>query len=1030
MTEALSFAEVDAISNQIAHYLITQYKVGSNDLIGVQLQRSDWLLLTILGILKSGAAYVPIEPTYPQERIDYIINDINCKVCLDEQALQKFKSNQHLFPTNSCRVKIELEQFSYAIYTSGSTGKPKGVLNYHKGLSNRLLWMKEELALHSGDIFLQKTPFTFDVSVWELLLPMVTGATLVIAKPEGHKDPAYLQDLIAKQAISIVHFVPSMLNMFLIELDPKSCKSLRHVVCSGEALSVNTVQQFKNELDWCSIHNYYGPTEASIDVTSIDLTNRDVLKQGVPIGKPVPNTSIYIVNEKMDPQPIGVPGELLIGGIQVAKGYLNRTELSQEKFIKNPFAEGMVYRTGDLAKWLPDGNIHYIGRLDHQVKIRGNRIELGEIEVGLNSFSLIDQSVVITRKDSDGQPQLVAYMVTKQELHQDLIRTFLKTKLPEYMIPSIFVTLEEIPLTKNGKVDRKSLPEPQRSNLSANTFLLAGNDLERQITSIWEEVLGIDRIGAVDNFFELGGHSLMIIRAVALMKKRLEANISLKDFYTHPTIKSFARLIQGRGKTGVSILNKAPKLEAYPLTPMQEVYWLACQNEHLSAAYNITSIWRISGNMDVEKFQLAFKKLLDRHEILRSVINYNTEGELKFFIKPVDQFINALTISYHENASMSNEEAIQLFNDERRVVFNFERGPLINLKLIRNAQSEWYLLFNTHHIIVDAISIQVIFKELLLLYNNLVGEPKNLKTNKYSFFDYSYQYFQNAEKSYLDQNEKFWSQYLKNRQPKVNFPNANTGRQGGTEAGSCILDIEDLPLLQAVSQFNKEQGSTLFITLLTFVKFLIVQETNQTDISFGNPVSTRTEEDLFDMVGLFLNTIILRSKFEKDPTFMEAFKTVKTSTMAALGHSEYPYLKIVRTEKEINEHEGGIFNIGFNLNPAREDFEETYHELGMEVHPLRKTEYSIKADMWFDINEFNNRLSIRIAYNKEVFERGYINSLLLKLERIINYCLENSNLRMSELSHKLQKDQEKLKMEKMQKLQSNNLAKLKLRNEV
>ena len=537
--ETFTYRELGDRSGQLANYLREQYNVQPGDLVGVNLERSERMILSILGVLKSGGGYVPLDTQYPRERVVYIKADSGCKVCIDEEFLEVFNKEKDNYKTVVENVKVLGNNTAYAIYTSGSTGNPKGVLNEHAGLYNRLLWMRDDLGIDASDVILQKTPYTFDVSVWELLMPSITGCRLVFAEPEGHKDPAYLQDVIESDGITIMHFVPSMLGIFLEELDAGKCKSLRHVVCSGEALPAVMVEEFKQKLPWVRIHNLYGPTEAGIDVTSIDLTEVDTKEHGVTIGKPVANTKIYIVDKYMSLQPVGVPGELLIEGIQVARGYLNRPELTAEKFIESPFTKGdRIYRTGDLAKWLPDGSIAYIGRIDNQVKIRGNRIELGEIETRINESGLVEQAAVLVQEDASSRKYLAAYIIPGEGYVQEALFSYLRERLPEYMIPGVVMEMETFPLTSSGKLNRKALPEPGEAGITGpGSYEAPRDEMEMELATIWAEVLRLEKVGINDNFFRIGGDSIVAIRLVSRINKKFNVTITIAQLYRSNNIK-------------------------------------------------------------------------------------------------------------------------------------------------------------------------------------------------------------------------------------------------------------------------------------------------------------------------------------------------------------------------------------------------------------------------------------------------------------------------------------------------------------
>jgi amino acid adenylation domain-containing protein len=562
----LTYCELNSRANQLAHYL-KSLGVGPEIMVGLYMERSLDMVVGIYGIIKAGGAYVPLDPEYPPDRVSFMIEDTNVPVLLTQEHLvaslpeQKAKVicldlEWDLIAAGSIQnpaVKATPENLAYVIYTSGSTGRPKGVMNEHRGIVNRLLWMQDKYRLFPEDRLLQKTPFSFDVSVWEFFWPLQAGASLVMAQPGGHKDSAYLVELIIDRGITTLHFVPSMLQVFLEEHGVEQCKGIKRVICSGEALSFELQSRFFKRLD-AELHNLYGPTEAAVDVTYW-ACRADSERNFVPIGIPVANTQMYILDHGLHPVPIGCTGELHIGGVQVARGYLNRVGLTAEKFMPDPFNDdpnACLYKTGDLARYLPDGNIEYLGRIDNQVKIRGFRIELGEVESVLGRHPAVEEAVVIAREDVPDDKRLVAYVVASHEPTPTFseLRSFLKEKLPDYMIPTALVFLDLLPLTPNGKVDRRALPAPDRNRSQPAEALVAPRDgLELQLTKIWETVLGVKNIGMKDNFFDLGGHSLLAVRLFALIQKRFSKDLPLTILFQAPTIGQLARIIRQAGWT-------------------------------------------------------------------------------------------------------------------------------------------------------------------------------------------------------------------------------------------------------------------------------------------------------------------------------------------------------------------------------------------------------------------------------------------------------------------------------------------------
>jgi amino acid adenylation domain-containing protein len=553
----LTYRDLNRRANQLARVLQAR-GVGPETLVGVLAERSLELVIALLAVLKSGGAYVPVDPSYPAERIANVLEDARAPLILAQPHLVS------LLPARAAEVLLldadgpagdagddqDLDEkgspdaLAYVIFTSGSTGRPKGAMNAHRGICNRLLWMQEEYGLATADRVLQKTPYSFDVSVWEFFWPLLAGAILEVARPEGHKDPAYLVRLVQERGITTLHFVPSMLAIFLEEAGVEGCRSLRRVICSGEALPYELQERFFQRLPGVELHNLYGPTEAAVDVTHWTCRRGDGRKV-VPIGHPVANTQMYVLDRRLLPVPAGVPGELFIGGVQVGRGYVARPDLTAERFVPDPFSEtpgSRLYKTGDLARHLSDGAIEYLGRLDHQVKIRGFRIELGEIEAALAQHPAVGAAVVIVREDRPGDRRLVAYLTPRGEERPRAteLKEQLRKVLPEYMVPAECVVLEAMPLTPSGKVDRKALPAPELDGAGAShDYVPPATAMESTISEIWATVLGKARVSVVDRFFDLGGHSLLLLQVLS-RARAAGLEIAPVDMFQYPTVRALA----------------------------------------------------------------------------------------------------------------------------------------------------------------------------------------------------------------------------------------------------------------------------------------------------------------------------------------------------------------------------------------------------------------------------------------------------------------------------------------------------------
>jgi amino acid adenylation domain-containing protein len=555
--QRLTYRELDERANQLAHYL-QKRGVTAETRVGVCLERSAEMVIGLLGILKAGGAYVPMDPSYPKTRLEFMLEDAGAEILLSQKHLESLlkTTNAEIVwldvdwkqiareSTDRPEGRPQAEHLAYVIYTSGSTGRPKGVMIEHRSIVNQLQWMQDKYQLTASDAMLQKAPFSFDASVWEFFLPLLAGARLVVARPDGHSDPGYLVEVVASEQITVIHLVPSMLRTFLGTDGVERCSSLRDVICGGEALPLELVNRF-HAASTGTLHNLYGPTEASVCTTywTIPLDNNSSV---VHIGRPVANTRCYILDRHLQPVPVGVPGELYIGGIQVGRGYHNRPELTAEKFIPDPFSKGSedrLYRTGDLCRYLSDGNIEYLGRIDQQVKIRGFRIELGEIEAALNLNPDIREAVVIVREDVPGDRRLVAYFTPSNSARRSGmdLRDALRSSLPDYMLPSSFVQMEHLPLSPAGKLDRNALPAPESQRANVTTELVPPrNHVERILAEIWAEVLGVENVGIFQHFFELGGHSLSATHMVARVKTAFQTEIPLRSVFNAPTIAELA----------------------------------------------------------------------------------------------------------------------------------------------------------------------------------------------------------------------------------------------------------------------------------------------------------------------------------------------------------------------------------------------------------------------------------------------------------------------------------------------------------
>ncbi|HCF9838960.1 TPA: non-ribosomal peptide synthase/polyketide synthase [Pseudomonas aeruginosa] len=710
--ERLDYAELNRRANRLAHALIER-GVGADRLVGVAMERSIEMVVALMAILKAGGAYVPVDPEYPEERQAYMLEDSGVQLLLSQshlklplaQGVQRIDLDRGApwfedYSEANPDIHLDGENLAYVIYTSGSTGKPKGAGNRHSALSNRLCWMQQAYGLGVGDTVLQKTPFSFDVSVWEFFWPLMSGARLVVAAPGDHRDPAKLVALINREGVDTLHFVPSMLQAFLQDEDVASCTSLKRIVCSGEALPADAQQQVFAKLPQAGLYNLYGPTEAAIDVTHWSCVEEG--KDAVPIGRPIANLGCYILDGNLEPVPVGVLGELYLAGRGLARGYHQRPGLTAERFVASPFVAGeRMYRTGDLARYRADGVIEYAGRIDHQVKLRGLRIELGEIEARLLEHPWVREAAVLA---VDGR-QLVGYVVLESESGdwREALAAHLAVSLPEYMVPAQWLALERMPLSPNGKLDRKALPAPEVSVAQAG-YSAPRNAVERTLAEIWQDLLGVERVGLDDNFFSLGGDSIVSIQVVS-RARQAGLQLSPRDLFQHQNIRSLALA----AKAGAATAEQGPASGEVALAPVQRWFFERAipNRQH----WNQSLLLQARQPLDGDRLGRALERLQAQHDALR--LRFREER-------------GAWHQAYAEQAGeplwrrqAGSEEALLALCEEAQRSLDLEQGPLLRALLVDMADGSQRLLLVIHHLAVDGVSWRILLEDLQRLYADL-----------------------------------------------------------------------------------------------------------------------------------------------------------------------------------------------------------------------------------------------------------------------------------------------------------------------
>lgn len=918
--DPVTYGELDALSNQVARGLRAQ-GVGVEDRVAVMMERSPLMPAALLGVLKSGGAYVPVDPGYPAERIAFLLEDSRAKVVLVdadtpepavESGVRVLRVDELAHGSPAPLVPVaDARSLAYVIYTSGSTGRPKGAMIEHHSVINRLAWMQNRYAVGADDVLLQKTPISFDVSVWELFWWAVEGASLALLPVGGQKDPRSILRTIAEEHVTTMHFVPSMLGPFLDLLEDRpelrtDATSLRQVFCSGEALPAARVEQFNRIFGGGErppkLVNLYGPTEATVDVSYYDCPSDPEQAVGrVPIGRPIDNIQLYVVDTHGGLQPVGVPGELCIGGVGVARGYLEHPELTREKFVEDPFTDGgRLYRTGDLARWLADGTIEFLGRIDGQVKIRGNRVELGEVQNRLASVSGVRDAVVVDHHSAARGTYLVAYYVADTELDSSRLFAELAAVLPEFMIPAHLVRIDRVPLTPNGKADRRALPAPVPVSGTAPAGALPRNATEEGLAGIWARVLELDHVGIHDDYFALGGDSITMLRVRALAEKQ-GIHFALNDLMRHPTVAELAE----RAKTGVaggtrqlepfelvSGVDRARlegREDAYPLTRLQLglIYHSRAQED--SAVYHDVFQYTFTFDWDEERFRQAFARLVARHPVLRSSFDLGSYSEpLQIVDRRTEGGLDIVDLRDRDEEPV-RDEILGHIDECRYKRYDFEQAPLYLFRVHICAETV-ELVLSFHHAILDGGSVANLVRELLQDYLHSLGmdieavpvqalpsPAHHVLTERHAL--------ESAE------SKEFWSEYLKDS-PLLRLEAFRQHEAPGTD--EMISRIVDLPdeLTAEARGFARERGLPMKSVLFAAHALALSLYSGTRDVVTGLVTHGRPEHEGAERIaGLFLNTMPVRLDIARG-TWADVIEEVFRQEQTTYAHRRYPLSSI------------------------------------------------------------------------------------------------------------------------------------------
>ncbi|MGD1897770.1 MAG: amino acid adenylation domain-containing protein [Phormidesmis sp.] len=1021
---------LNARANQLAHYLKTQ-GVSTGERIAIAINRSAELVVAMLAVLKLGSAYIPLDPTHPESRLQYVLSDAGVSLVLESDAsLGGLASNCSTLDikclaqdidqqsTENLSISVSPDDLAYIIYTSGSTGQPKGVPIRHRSLANLLAAMANAPGIETEDVFLAVTTVAFDIATLELLLPLTVGARLAIASAETVRDSDRMIAQLESGEITLMQATPATWRM-LLDSGWRGWANLK-ILCGGEALGLALARQLLS----CGkeLWNLYGPTETTIWSAAIQL-NAEILDKGfVPIGSPIDNTTFHILDQQQQLVPMGVPGELYIGGLGLSSAYLNRPALTAERFISH--RGETLYKTGDLVRRHASNTLEYMGRLDHQIKLRGYRIELGEIEAVLNQHDDVEQSVVVLRTSESGEPQLTAYCkvwpdvelgVNPINLQQDIGK-----RLPAYMLPTAYVLLSDFPLTPNGKIDRKALPEP-RENHSNTELVLPQTPTEQIVATIWAEVLGVSTVSTTENFFEIGGHSLLAARMIARLQPVFNVSIPLSALFAAPTLSAFAATIdttlQGNDFAPVQAVDRAQPL---PLSYAQQRQWVLSQLEPDSGFYNIPAAVRLEGALSLPRLEETLAFLCDRHEELRTVF-ISDDGKAKLEIlpavTPVVSFVDA------RESMLSELQVKARLAAAAREPFDLGMAPLMRVEIVRTAKQTYFVLLVLHHIIADADSINILLREMVSAYNQLLENTTvALPALPLQYVDYA-RWQQRLDTTHQ---LEYWKAQLQSLPPLLALPTDYVRPATQQFEGDSYRFTLTSQQTEAVRQLAQQHSATLFMTLMAVFQSLLHRYSTGADggaesLVVGTPIESRPQASLENVLGMFVNTLVLRGDFSKEITFAEFLAQIRSTAIAAYANQDIPFEQLLDVlDVPRNWSHSPLFQVMFIWRAAKptrskqnaSNSAESSHLLNWQ--PVQLDNNTTKVDLTLSMSEETAAegayISGKFEYRKDLFKAGTIERMADAFCTLLDAVVKTPDRPIQQLSLVSNRQKKQLKL--------------------